>query len=184
LIVRPIAPTEAWRLLCGAGLAPGATLEILNRETAAGGALGLWLEGQPQGAWRPRYLHRRQFRFVRGVMASGGDAVGVLPINPMEFTPKGPLLGVVHRMRFQLDAEQVEALIAELTKPKRQRGRRRKYDWPAVDSAIRAAYEAHKSKDPLAEHVQVRLEKEKILSPKPDQLRKRIAKLFPDDAQK
>jgi hypothetical protein len=82
----------------------------------------------------------------------------------------------------QIDSAAVEALIAKLTKPQRKRGRRDKYDWPVVDDAIRAEYEArNKSKDLLAEHVRVRLKD--TICPPDDQLRKRIARLFPDDAQ-
>jgi hypothetical protein len=106
-------------MLRRAGFASDEAWKILGRETAA---VGLWLDGKPKHEWPP-YLRYCRFRFVYN---HATDCIGIFPVNPMEITVKGPLIGVVAKARFQLDAEQIEALIAKLTAPASPRPPKRK----------------------------------------------------------
>jgi hypothetical protein len=171
-------------------LSPDDAVVILNEQTRrADGKLDLWCNGNPL----PRNYIRQALRFELG---ENNEIVVIGKVGV------GGWERVDHRFRFELDADQVEALTpppltgtmaategsdtaALIAKQQSRAGRRIEYDWPAIEKAIRAEYGARKSKTKLAAHVRVRLEAKRppIQSPSDSQLRKLIAKLFPDDAQ-
>jgi hypothetical protein len=148
------------QLLLGAGLAPDKVLKILTREIGEDdGALGLWQDGKRLS---PAYV-RTHLRFT---YSANAGKIRIVPINPMEITLKGPLIGVVQKSRFELDAEQIEALIAKLTKPKREpkpRGpREHPLKKPLIDEYDRCLREEGKTLTAEALHAHAKeLEKRK-----------------------
>jgi hypothetical protein len=176
--VSRIGLNDAFRMLVDeAGQTPDAAVAEIDQQTKrSNGKFDLWCNGK----LLPRDYIRRCVRFELG----DNDEIVIFAQMGV-----GGWFRADNVFKFKLDRDQVEALIAELTppppepeRPKRKLGRRLKYDWPTIDPVIREEYEArNRSKDLLAEHVRVRLEG--TVCPPADQLRKRIAKLFPDDAQ-
>jgi hypothetical protein len=99
------------QMLLGAGLAPDRVLKILNRETGEDDdAFGLWQDGKRLS---PAYV-RTHLNFT---YSANAGKIRIVPINPREITLKGPLIGVLLKATFELDAEQIEALIAKPTSP-------------------------------------------------------------------
>jgi hypothetical protein len=113
--VSRIPLNDGFQMLLTAGLAPDKAAEILNRETAAGGALNLVIV-----VGERKWPSRGQFRFTYD---RARDRIRVMPVNPMELTLMGPLIGLMQKARFEFGADQVKALIETLAKPKDKRAR-------------------------------------------------------------
>ena len=134
-----------FRRLVAKGVAPDEALKIITREVHAG-ALVLYCttrvkERDASGnvllnaPWADR-VDLMPRSYVRSHLyfryRAQSDRVVVLPVNPMEVTPRGPLIGVLAKARSEVDRDQAYAVIANPTKPQRQRARRKKSLWMSL----------------------------------------------------
>jgi hypothetical protein len=157
------------QMLVRTGLTPDDALDLITHETTRkGGGLNVWCNGNLL-PWRyiAKYL---DFRL---------DAEGRAKVYPDRTSWQQPIESYV----FELDADQVEALIAKLAGP--GPGHPQKHQWEEViDPVIVEEFKLRGTTKKLAHHVMVKLQNMHIPLPDASQIRKRFKDLLPAEQKR
>jgi hypothetical protein len=153
-----------FQMLLAAGLTAIEALDHITHETTRkGGALNLWCNGNPL-SWRyiAKYLDFKR------------DRKGRAKVYPVGSGWEQP----IESYDFELDAAQIEALIAKSTGP--GRGHPKKHPWEVIDPVIVDEFKLRGTTKKLAYHIIVRLQSMRIpSSPDASQIRKRFKDVLP-----